>query len=145
LIDCHIDPEFAIFPVVNSVYEGREFSVPPTNYSDMSFTATWNTLLEHLEELPSDATLVTPLSQKAFHVTDVQQHRVLVQYRDDDETIPLQQDQFETLAQRIQDSRGAFELDRLPPSSARESRSRRRSAPSARGVFDATLSVTARR
>jgi hypothetical protein len=81
----------------------------------MSFTATWNTLLEHLEELPSDATLVTPLSQKAFQVTDVQQHRVLVQYRDDDETIPLQQDQFETLAQRVQDSRGAFELDRLPP------------------------------
>jgi hypothetical protein len=81
----------------------------------MSFTATWNTLLEHLEELPSDATLVTPLSRKAFHVTDVQQHRVLVQYRDDDETIPLQQDQFETLAKRVQDSRGAFELDRLPP------------------------------
>jgi hypothetical protein len=81
----------------------------------MSFSATWHNLLEHLEELPSDATLVTPLSRKAFHVTDVQQHRVLVQYRDEDETIPLQQDQFETLAQRVQDSRGAFELDRLPP------------------------------
>jgi polyhydroxyalkanoate synthesis regulator phasin len=81
----------------------------------MSFNATWNTLLEHLEELPSDATLVTPLSRKTFHVTDVQQYRVLVQYRDDDETIPLQQDQFETLAQRVRDSSGIFELDRLPP------------------------------
>jgi hypothetical protein len=48
-------------------------------------------------------------------VTDVQEPRVLIQYRDDDETIPLQKNQFETLYRRIQDSRGEFDLDRLPP------------------------------
>jgi len=81
----------------------------------MTFGSTWQNLLDNIEELPTDATLVTPLSRKAFRVTDVQEHRVLIQYRDDDETIPLQRDQFETLFQRVQDSRGEFELDRLPP------------------------------
>ena len=81
----------------------------------MTFGTTWHNLLDNVEELPSDATLVTPLSRKVFSVTDVQEHRVLIQYRDDDETIPLQREQFETLYQRIQDSYGEFELDRLPP------------------------------
>lgn len=81
----------------------------------MTFSTTWNNLLENVEELPSDATLITPLSRKAFGVTDVQQHRVLVQYRDDDEPVPLQKDQFETLYQRVGESLGEFDLDRLPP------------------------------
>jgi hypothetical protein len=81
----------------------------------MTFAPTWQNLLDNVEELPSDATLVTPLSRKAFRVTDAQEHRVLIQYRDDDETIPLQRDQFETLFQRVQDARGVFDLDRLPP------------------------------
>jgi hypothetical protein len=81
----------------------------------MTFGPTWTNLLENIEELPSDATLITPLSHKAFGVTDVQQHRVLIQYRDDDETIPLQRDQFETLYERVSESRSAFDLDRLPP------------------------------
>jgi len=81
----------------------------------MTFGTTWHNLLENIEELPSDATLVTPLSRKAFGVEDVQEHRVLIQYRDEDETIPLRKDQFETLYSRIQDSRGEFDLDRLPP------------------------------
>ena len=55
----------------------------------MTFGTTWHNLLENVEELPSDATLVTPLSRKAFRITDVQEQRVLIQYRDDDETIPL--------------------------------------------------------
>ena len=80
----------------------------------MTFGASWNNLLENIEELPTDATLVTPLSRKAFRVTDVQQPRVLIQYRDDNETTPLQREQFETLYRRIQDSRGTFDLDRLP-------------------------------
>jgi len=81
----------------------------------MTFRASWYNLLDNIEELPSDATLVTPLSRKAFGVEDVQEHRVLIQFRDDNETIPLQKDQFRTLHQRIQDARGEFELDRLPP------------------------------
>ena len=81
----------------------------------MSFSASWHTLLENVEELPSDATLLTPLSGKPFGVKDVQEHRVLVTYRDDDETIPLQREQFETLFQRVEESHGSFDLDRLPP------------------------------
>ncbi|MBX0326059.1 hypothetical protein EGH21_23905 [Halomicroarcula sp. F13] len=81
----------------------------------MSFSATWNNLLDNVEELPSDATLVTPLSRKPFRVKDLQQHRLLISFRDDDGTIPLQRDQFETLFQRVEDSRQGFDLDRLPP------------------------------
>jgi hypothetical protein len=44
----------------------------------------------------------------------VQEHRILITYRDDDGTTPLQRDQFETLFQRVQDSHAGFELDRLP-------------------------------
>jgi hypothetical protein len=81
----------------------------------MTFSSTWHNLLENVEALPSDATLVTPLSGQAFRVTDVQEPRLLIEYRDADETIPLQRDQFETLWRRIRDAHGAFDLDRLPP------------------------------
>jgi len=80
----------------------------------MPFSASWHTLLDHAEELPSDATLLTPLSRKPFRLTDVQEHRILITYRADDGTTPLQRDQFETLFQRVQDSHAGFELDRLP-------------------------------
>ncbi|MDL0131444.1 hypothetical protein PNP59_10940 [Halobacterium salinarum] len=80
----------------------------------MPFSASWHTLLDHAEELPSDATLLTPLSRKPFRLTDVQEHRILITYRDDDGTTPLQRDQFETLFQRVQDAHAGFELDRLP-------------------------------
>ena len=81
----------------------------------MPFGSTWRNLLDNVGELPSDATLVTPVSRKSFRVTDVQEYRILIRYRDDDATIPLQREQFETLTQRIQDARGEFDLDRLPP------------------------------
>jgi hypothetical protein len=81
----------------------------------MAFGSTWGNLLDNIEELPSDATLVTPLSRNPFRVTDVQEYRVLIEYRDEDGTIPLQRDQFETLYHRIQEARGEFDLDRLPP------------------------------
>jgi hypothetical protein len=32
----------------------------------MSFSATWNNLLDNVEELASDVTLLTPLSGKPF-------------------------------------------------------------------------------
>lgn len=80
----------------------------------MPFSATWHTLLDNAEELPPDATLLTPLSRKPFRVTDVQEHRILIKYRDDDSTIPLQRDQFETLFQRVTDAHSGFDLDRLP-------------------------------
>ena len=81
----------------------------------MAFSETWHTLLEELEDLPTDATFVTPLSRKPFRVTDVQEHRVLVEYHDDDGTVPLQREQFEALYERVQETFDAFALDRLPP------------------------------
>jgi hypothetical protein len=81
----------------------------------MPFNVTWHTLLDKLEELPDGATLITPLSHKRFRITDVQEHRVIIQFDESGENRPLQRDQFETLHQRIQDSQGRFQLDRLPP------------------------------
>ena len=81
----------------------------------MTFSVSWHTLLEELEDLPENATLVTPLSHKRFHVTDVQEHRVIVEFEESGEKRPLQREQFETLFQRIWDSDGQFDLSRLPP------------------------------
>ena len=81
----------------------------------MPFSISWHTLLEELDELADDAVLITPLSHDRFRVTDVQEHRVVVTFEDTGERRPLQRDQFDTLYRRIQDSKGAFDLDRLPP------------------------------
>lgn len=83
--------------------------------SDMPSSVTWHNLLDNVEELPSDATLVTPLSRNPFRVKNVQEFRILITFRDDDGTTPLQRDQFETLFQRVEDTRQGFDLDRLPP------------------------------
>lgn len=83
----------------------------------MPFSVSWHTLLDELDELPERSTLITPLSNDRFHITDVQEQRVVVEFldRDIDETRPLQRDQFETLYRRITDEPDGFELDRLPP------------------------------
>lgn len=81
----------------------------------MPFSATWHNLLENVDELPPDVTLLTPLSRKPFRITDSQEARILIEYRDGDETVPLQREQFETLHERLDDAYGEFELDRLPP------------------------------
>ena len=81
----------------------------------MSFTASWHTLLDELEDLPESATLITPLSHQRFRITDVQDARVIIQFEYRDETRPLQRDQFETLYRRIEDAPDGFDLDRLPP------------------------------
>jgi hypothetical protein len=81
----------------------------------MPFSVSWRTLLDELDELPEGATLITPLSHKRFRLTDVQEHRVIIQFDDSGEKRPLQRDQFETLYHRIEDSHDGFKLDRLPP------------------------------
>ncbi|MBP1924093.1 hypothetical protein J2751_003143 [Halorubrum alkaliphilum] len=81
----------------------------------MSFRISWHNLIERLDELPEGATLRTPLSHDRFRITDVQQHRVVIQFTHSGDSQPLQQDQFETLYRRITDSDNGFELDRLPP------------------------------
>jgi len=82
---------------------------------DMPFSVSWGNLLDRLDDLPEGAVLVTPLSHKRFRVTDVQEHRVIIEMGDSGESRPLQRDQFETLFQRITDEPDGFELDRLPP------------------------------
>ena len=83
----------------------------------MGFTASWHTLITELEELPEEATLVTPLSHDQFTISDVQDQRVIVQFqdRDIDPNQPLQREQFETLYERITEAHGGFAIDRLPP------------------------------
>ncbi len=80
----------------------------------MPFSVTWHTIIDQLDELPSDATFVTPLSERPFRVSDVQEHRLHIEYRDQDGTIPLKREQFETLYQRVTDTGDGFDLDRLP-------------------------------
>ena len=83
----------------------------------MTFSVSWHTLLDELDDLPEGSTLITPLSHNRFRITDVQKQRVVIEFlnRDIDETRPLQRDQFETLYRRITDERDGFDLDRLPP------------------------------
>ena len=81
----------------------------------MSFSENGHTLLEAVEELSPDATLIMPLLHTQFRITDTQEHRVIIEIPDSDDSQPLQRDQFETLYQRVQDAGGGFELDRLPP------------------------------
>lgn len=80
----------------------------------MPFSVTWHTILEQLDEVPSDATFSTPLSERSFRVSDVQEHRLLMSYRDRSGAVPLKREQFETLYDRVIESPGGFDLDRLP-------------------------------
>ena len=81
----------------------------------MPFSVSWHTLLEELEELSGGATLITPLSHERFRITDIQEHRVIIQIDETGEKRPLQREQFETLYRRVTEESGGFELDRLPP------------------------------
>jgi len=81
----------------------------------MSFSERWHTLLKEAEDLASDATLVTPLTDTRFHITDTQEYRIIIEFLESDDSQPLRHEQFETLSQRIQDTADGFELDRLPP------------------------------
>jgi hypothetical protein len=81
----------------------------------MTFSVSWHTLLDELDDLPEGATLITPLSHNRFRIADVQEQRVIIDFEDKDEKRPLQLEQFEALYRRITDEHGGFELDRLPP------------------------------
>lgn len=83
----------------------------------MPFSASWHTLLDELNDISDEATLVTPLSDNQFRISDVQEQRVIIEGldRDIDATRPLQRDQFETLYRQITDAPDGFDLDRLPP------------------------------
>ena len=80
----------------------------------MPFSVSWHTLLDELEDLSDDAELITPLSHDRFRIADVQEHRIVIGFDETGKRRPLQREQFETLHERITDSDGEFELDRLP-------------------------------
>ncbi len=66
------------------------------------------------EDLPDGATLITPLSHERFRITDVQEHRIVIDLHSG-ESRPLHREQFETLYNRITAAPDGFDLDRLPP------------------------------
>jgi hypothetical protein len=99
----------------------RTFSVVGGYLSRMPppFGATWGTLRDRCEELPEDATLITPLATKRFRITDVQQSRIIIKDTDTGDTQPLQRERFATLAEHISDATtpdaaGEFTIERLP-------------------------------
>jgi len=79
------------------------------------FGATWGTLIERCEELPDDATLITPVANKRFRVADIQQQRIIIKDTDTGDSQPLQREQFEALVEHTRGSAGeGYALDRLP-------------------------------
>ncbi|WP_458190760.1 hypothetical protein [Haladaptatus sp. NG-WS-4] len=81
----------------------------------MPFTASWHTLLDECDALSESATLVTPLTDTQFRITDTQEHRIIIEFVDSGDSQPLQREQFATLVERIDDANGTFDLQRLPP------------------------------
>jgi|AntDeeMetageno50_2_1112565.scaffolds.fasta_scaffold03245_2 hypothetical protein len=80
----------------------------------MPFSDIWHAILKELDEIPPDGTFRTPLSEKPFRLEDAQEHRVLIAYCEQETTIPLKREQFETLYERVADTPQPFDLDRLP-------------------------------
>jgi hypothetical protein len=81
----------------------------------MSFQTSWHTLLDECDALGDGATLTTPLTDKRFRLTSAQDPRIVIEFVDTGNSQPLQREQFETLAGRITDAGGTFDLQRLPP------------------------------
>lgn len=81
----------------------------------MPFSASWHTLLDECTALSTGATLITPFTDDRFRITDIQEHRIVVAFTDSEEANPLQREQFATLAERISERNGPFNLQRLPP------------------------------
>ena len=79
------------------------------------FGATWGTLIERCEDLPDEATLITPLASTRFRVSDVQDQRIIIEDVDSGESQPLQREQFEALAEHTREASEGYELSRLPP------------------------------
>ena len=78
------------------------------------FGATWGTLCKRCEELPEDATLITPLASRRFSITDVQEPRIIIEDIDSGDSQPLQREQFEALAEHTHEAADGYDLDRLP-------------------------------
>ena len=83
----------------------------------MPFGTSWHTLLDECDALNDEATLVTPLTETEFRITNVKEHRIVITDTKTGDTESLQRKQFVALADRISDAGGTFQLQRLPPDS----------------------------
>lgn len=79
----------------------------------MPFEDTWQTLRDHVRER-EDAVYLTPRSERSFTVTDVGDDRIRVTYRESGASRTLWRDQFELLADRLDDGEAVTFAD-LPP------------------------------
>ena len=71
------------------------------------FGVQWGTLRDRCEDLPDDATLITPLANNRFRMTGVQDQRIIIEDTDSVDSQPLQREQFESLAERVGDATSA--------------------------------------
>jgi hypothetical protein len=72
---------------------------------DMPFSASWQTLLDELDNLPEGATLITPFSHKQFRIINAQEQQVVIEFLDQatEETRSLQKDKFWRLYRQTND------------------------------------------
>lgn len=73
----------------------------------------WNQLCEECEHIDPKAELVTPVSKRPFGIETTFEDRIVIRYRDSGEERPLHREQFDVLADRLED--GPLSLEDLPP------------------------------
>ena len=80
----------------------------------MTFKMRWHTLRDECNNLPEDATLVAPLTNRRFRIAEVQTDRIIIEFADSQNSRTLPRDQFEALHARITDTVNGFSLNNLP-------------------------------
>ena len=80
----------------------------------MTFKMRWHTLRDECANLPEDATLVAPLTDRRFRIAEVQTDRIIIEFADSQNSRTLPRDQFEALHDRITDTVNRFSLNNLP-------------------------------
>lgn len=60
--------------------------------------------------LAPDETLFTPLADTRFCLTDIPNHRIVIEFFESGDAQPLQRGQLETLAEGLTDAGGTYEL-----------------------------------
>ena len=80
----------------------------------MTFKMRWHTLRDECADLPEDAALVAPLTDRRFRIAEVQTDRIIIEFADSENSRTLPRDQFEALHDRIIDTVSGFSLNNLP-------------------------------
>lgn len=80
----------------------------------MTFEMRWHTLHDECDDLPEEATLVAPLTDRRFRIAEVQTDRIIIKFSDSENSRTLPRDQFEALHNRVTDTVNGFSLNNLP-------------------------------